>query len=121
MLFLTMFFYGKMPRRIFTYEENLGYSYGGVDISLLNTISTVGAFMFGLGVILMIANFIWSLWHGARAGPDPWGGDSLEWTMSSPPPPENFTTTPVLAEHPLSREKGGDVGASTTVTGVLKR
>src|SRR5207248_10784128 len=96
LLFLTMFFYGKMPRRIFTYDNSMDYAYAGLPLGALNLIATIGAFVFGLGILAMVINFIVSLWTGERAGPDPWGGDSLEWTMSSPPPPENFTKTPAL-------------------------
>lgn len=104
LLFMSMFFYGKMPRRIVTYDEASNYAYGGLSLSMLNMIATVGAFMFGIGVIIMIANFLVSMKTGARAGPDPWGADSLEWTMSSPPPPENFTSVPELI-HPLESKK----------------
>ena len=105
LLFMSMFFYGKMPRRIYTYDDSSGYAYGGLSASLLNTVATVGAFMFALGVVLMLLNFIVSLRKGERAGPDPWGGDSLEWTMSSPPPPENFTQPVVLLKNPLNAVK----------------
>ncbi len=121
LLFLSMFFYGKMPRRIYTYEDIQSYAVGG-NLSLLNAMATVGAFTFGLGIILMLVNFVVSLWTGEKAGPDPWGGNELEWTISSPPPPENFTRTPVLAEHPYTLEKRqGDAAAGSVVTGIFKR
>ena len=104
LLFLSMFFFGRMPRRIYTYEANADYATGAA-LSTLNLVATVGAFMFGIGVIIMIVNFLVSMRTGARAGHDPWGADSLEWTISSPPPPENFTREPVLVEHPLSAQK----------------
>jgi heme/copper-type cytochrome/quinol oxidase subunit 1 len=90
---------------------------GGVGpMSMLNSIASVGAYMFGLGIVIMLANFLVSLKVGARAGPDPWGGDSLEWTMSSPPPPENFTRTPVLMENPLDKAKrSGGAGESRSI------
>ena len=105
LLFMSMFFYGKMPRRIYTYDDVSGYAYGGVSTSALNLVATIGAFMFAAGILLMIVNFILSLRRGERAGPDPWGGDSLEWTMSSPPPPENFTRPVVLLKNPLNAVK----------------
>src|SRR6185369_6209514 len=113
LLFLTMFFYGKMPRRIFEYDNSMDYAYGGLQLGALNLVATIGAFLFGAGVILMIVNFVASLWTGERAGPDPWGGDSLEWTMSSPPPPENFTAVPELAAReavapPVTMPGGGE-------------
>ncbi|HEX2022066.1 MAG TPA: cbb3-type cytochrome c oxidase subunit I [Candidatus Thermoplasmatota archaeon] len=121
LLFLSMFFFGKMPRRIYTYDDvGAEYAMGG-QLSMLNMVATVGAFMFGIGVVLMLFNFVWSLRHGARAGPDPWGGEGLEWTMSSPPPPENFTRTPVLAEHPASNAAETRASDAAAVTMVAKR
>ena len=111
LLFMSMFFYGKMPRRIYTYAAEADYA-TGMSISLLNLIATIGAFMFAAGIGLMIVNFLWSWKKGAYAGHDPWGGDSLEWTISSPPPTHNFTRTPVLAENPIDREKHDAAKAS---------
>jgi cytochrome c oxidase subunit I+III len=111
LLFMSMFFYGKMPRRIFTYDGASDYA-TGLPLSTLNMIATIGAFMFAAGIGLMIVNFLWSWRHGAYAGHDPWGGDSLEWTISSPPPQHNFTRTPVMVENPLDREKRELAGAS---------
>jgi hypothetical protein len=34
--------------------------------------------------------------RGAPAGPDPWHGPTLEWTVSSPPPAYNFAVIPVV-------------------------
>ncbi|HUR68454.1 MAG TPA: cbb3-type cytochrome c oxidase subunit I [Candidatus Thermoplasmatota archaeon] len=117
LLFMSMFFYGKMPRRIYTYAAGSDYA-TGLPLGLLNTIATVGAFMFAAGIGLMIVNFLWSWKHGSYAGHDPWGGDSLEWTISSPPPQHNFTRTPVLAEPPIDAEKhtGAAAGAVSMVT-----
>jgi cytochrome c oxidase subunit I+III len=37
-----------------------------------------------------------SLRHGAPAGNDPWGGNTLEWSTASPPPACNFAALPVV-------------------------
>ena len=42
----------------------------------------------------------WSLYWGKLAGPNPWGGTTLEWQTASPPPPENFHVTPVVTTRP---------------------
>ena len=120
LLFMSMFLFGKLPRRIYTYDEDPTYAVGG-QLSLLNLTATVGAFMFGLGILLMIINFLMSMKTGKRAGPDPWGGEGLEWTMSSPPPPENFTKTPVLTEHPASNAAETRASDAAAVTMVAKR
>jgi heme/copper-type cytochrome/quinol oxidase subunit 1 len=76
-----------MPRRIYTYHAGTGW---GTD----NLISTVGAFVLALGVLLTLGNVAWSLRNGRRAGPDPWKGNTLEWFTTSPPPPHNFDVIP---------------------------
>jgi cytochrome c oxidase subunit 1 len=78
-----------MPRRIFTYSADLG-------LTGLNQLSTAGVFVQMLGVILLFANVLWSLWRGERAGPNPWGGATLEWATTSPPPEHNFNRIPVV-------------------------
>ena len=37
-----------------------------------------------------------ALFRGKLAPANPWGGNSLEWWTASPPPPENFETTPTV-------------------------
>jgi cytochrome c oxidase subunit I+III len=84
-----------MPRRIYTYPAELGWT----D---LNLITTIGSFMFGLGVLLLVINVCISLRRGAVAGNNPWGAPTLEWAVSSPPPPYNFAVIPsVASRHPL--------------------
>ena len=78
-----------MPRRVFTYSADLG-------LTGLNQLSTAGVFVQILGVALLFANVIWSLWKGERAGPNPWGGATLEWATTSPPPEHNFNRIPVV-------------------------
>ncbi|HSH46319.1 MAG TPA: cytochrome c oxidase subunit I [Longimicrobiales bacterium] len=92
-----------MPRRVYTYLPDLGWT-------TLNLVSTIGAFILALGIALFLFNLFWSRALGARAGNDPWGADSLEWATGSPPPAYNFATLPVVrGRHPLW-EPGG-IGA----------
>ncbi|QPC81742.1 cytochrome c oxidase subunit I [Phototrophicus methaneseepsis] len=72
-----------MPRRVYTYATDMGWE-------PLNLFITVSAFVIALSVILFIVNIFYSLWAGKQAGDDPWGGATLEWATSSPPPPYNF-------------------------------
>ena len=76
-----------MPRRIYTYQPGLGWS-------TYNLISTIGAFILGVGVLITILNVARSLKHGKIAGPDPWKGNTLEWFTTSPPPVNNFDAIP---------------------------
>jgi heme/copper-type cytochrome/quinol oxidase subunit 1 len=84
-----------MPRRVYTYNADTGW---GAD----NLISTVGAFILAIGVLLTVANVARSLKHGVLAGPDPWKANTLEWFTTSPPPAHNFDVIPkVVSVEPL--------------------
>src|SRR4051794_10926067 len=84
-----------MPRRIYTYDNGLGW--GG-----LNAMVSIGSAIFGLGTAITLFNWLWSRRRGAAAGDDPWDGDSLEWSTTSPPPHYNFASIPLVASrHPL--------------------
>ncbi|HET9627268.1 MAG TPA: cytochrome c oxidase subunit I [Kofleriaceae bacterium] len=80
-----------MPRRIYTYDAASGWG----DLSLL---ATIGAFVLGLGVLLTLGNAITSARRGRIASGDPWGGDGLEWTTTSPPPAYNFLHLPTVRD-----------------------
>lgn len=78
-----------MPRRVFTYMEGQGWD-------SFNYISTIGALMMGVGVILMVINCLMSI-KGKPAGRDPWGdGRTLEWSIPQPIPFYNFRQTPLV-------------------------
>jgi cytochrome c oxidase subunit I+III len=78
-----------MPRRIYTYGEGMGWE-------PLNMVATAGAFIMASGLFLTLGNALWSLKRGAAAGMNPWGADSLEWSIPSPTPPYNFRRIPVV-------------------------
>ena len=73
--------------RIYDYSEELG-------VSTYNLISTIGSFVLGIGVVMVVANLLWSAKHGRKAGNDPWKANTLEWFTQSPPPPNNFDVIP---------------------------
>jgi hypothetical protein len=65
-------------------------------------VSTIGGFGFAAGVLLFVANVVWSLRAGAPAGSNPWQADGLEWSESSPPSEAQFPRIPVVdTRHPL--------------------
>jgi cytochrome c oxidase subunit 1 len=78
-----------MPRRVYTYPDLAGYG-------TLNMISTVGAFIMGISVLLLGYMIIKSLRSGKKAGSDPWDAFTLEWITSSPPSLKNFDEVPVV-------------------------
>src|SRR5437588_12145222 len=67
-----------MPRRVYHYPQ-------APEWAPLNLLSTIGAFIIALSVLIMLINVVRSLRAGARAGADPWNGDTLEWATTSPP------------------------------------
>jgi cytochrome c oxidase subunit I len=91
--FLPQFVLGYlgMPRRYHAYPP---------EFQVLNVMSTAGASILGVGYLIPMIYFLWSLKYGALAGPNPWGATGLEWRTPSPPPTENFKQTPVVTEEP---------------------
>src|SRR5262249_52326524 len=76
-----------MPRRVFTYPDLPGWG-------TLNMLSTLGAVVMGVAVLVFVANIVKSLRSGERAGDNPWQGWTLEWAATSPPSPHNFERVP---------------------------
>lgn len=89
--FFPMHFLGLdgMPRRIGTYPPGLG-------LSFWNMVSTIGVFILTIGLIMFFINLRKSLREGQLAGPDPWDGRTLEWSIPSPPPEYNFAHVPLV-------------------------
>ena len=79
--------YMGMPRRYHAYPE---------EFQALNVLSSAGATILGLGYLIPIIYFVWSMRYGQRAPANPWGATGLEWQIPSPPPTFNFDETPVI-------------------------
>jgi cytochrome c oxidase subunit I+III len=93
-----------MPRRVWTYEAGLGWD-------LLNLISTIGVLIIFPGIGVFIWNVIRSYRKGAVAGPNPWGADTLEWALPSPPKQHSWTELPIVrSRHPLWDQERLDEG-----------
>lgn len=84
-----------MPRRVYTYPDLPGWTW-------MNMLSTCGAFLMGISVLLLMWNVVVSLRSGAPAGDNPWNAWTLEWATTSPPPEHNFDAVPpVNGRRPL--------------------
>ena len=91
--FFPQFILGSrgMPRRYYNYLP---------EFQPLHVLSTFGAYTLGLGFVLT-AFYLWkSLKSGKTAPQNPWGGATLEWQCSSPPPYYNFHKAPVVTAGP---------------------
>jgi cytochrome c oxidase subunit I len=92
--FMPLFAVGMMgqPRRVFEYARNL---------QTLNDWVSISAFCLGGSLLIFIFNFVMStvVWR-ERAPQNPWNARGLEWQVSSPPPPDNFTHIPVVLAGP---------------------
>ena len=85
-----------MPRRVASYYKADGFG-------PLNLVSTVGAGIQGIAMLVLVWNLVRSLRRGAPAGDDPWEGYTLEWATTSPPPNGNFSAPlpEITSDRPL--------------------
>ncbi len=94
--------YMGMPRRYASYPE---------EMQVLNIFSTAGASVLGTGMLMPVIDLTHSLIYGKAAGDNPWMLPGLEWRIPSPPPTENFETTPVVTweAYEFGEESGLDI------------
>jgi heme/copper-type cytochrome/quinol oxidase subunit 3 len=84
-----------MPRRVYTYLPGLGWD-------TPNLISTIGAYILGIGLLLFVINAYTSLRSRRQAENNPWGAGTLEWATASPPLSYNFANLPLVeSRYPL--------------------
>ena len=89
-----------MPRRYYDYLP---------EFTTLNRVSTCGSWVLITGLLMMFVNIFYGIFRGKSFGINPWGGATLEWTVSSPPPPENFEGEPEVTHGPYDFKKAGVV------------
>ena len=91
MTFFTQFMLGSqgMPRRYYMYQP---------EFQIYHHISTGGSYIMGLGFVITAIYLLHSLFAGRKAPANPWGGASLEWQCTSPPPHDNFSVTPRVGD-----------------------
>jgi cytochrome c oxidase subunit 1 len=92
-LYFPMFIMGYlgMPRRYYDYLP---------EYQKYHIISTVGSWILVSGILIMYFNLWMGLRKGKKATDNPWGGTTLEWTISSPPIMENFKEIPTVTTGP---------------------
>jgi cytochrome c oxidase subunit I len=103
--FFPQFILGYLgqPRRYHAYAP---------EFQVLNVMSTAGASILGLGYLIPLIYFIWSMRYGPKASSNPWGAKGLEWETTSPPPTFNFEKTPIVTEeaYAYSHKREVEVG-----------
>jgi cytochrome c oxidase subunit I+III len=88
-----------MPRRVYTYESGLGWD-------IYNLVSTIGVLIIVPGMAAFVWNVFRNIRKGERAGANPWGADTLEWALPSPPKQHSWTQPPIVhSRHPLWDQK----------------
>jgi cytochrome c oxidase subunit I+III len=95
-----------MPRRVYTYLAESGWG----DLNLL---ATLGAVTIATSMLIFVINVIRSYRGGLLAGDDPWGGETLEWATTSPPPHYNFEYPPVVESRAPLWDTGGEMPVVT--------
>lgn len=59
-------------------------------------LSALGWLILHSGILVVLGNLLSSTWSGRVATANPWGAATLEWQVSSPPPVENFESSPEI-------------------------
>ena len=97
--FMPQFLLGNagMPRRYWSYPAHYQW---------MNVLSTAGASVLALGLLITFGYLTAAVLRGRRAGPNPWGSRSYEWRVPSPPPTHNFETLPRWRKGPYDYHYG---------------
>lgn len=80
-----------MPRRYHQYLP---------EFEMWNQLSTLGSYLFGLSLFIILGYLIQSVFSGKKAPQNPWGAASLEWKTQSPPVEHNFEHDVVCTHGP---------------------
>ncbi|MBP1772842.1 MAG: cytochrome c oxidase subunit [Holophagaceae bacterium] len=98
MLYFGMMILGMMgmPRRYYVHLP---------QFHTMHVVATVGSWLLILGLIMFFGTLLYAIFKGEKAGDNPWGGVTLEWTIPSPPPLENFEEIPTVTHGPYHFEQ----------------
>ncbi|UFS72166.1 cytochrome c oxidase subunit I [Geomonas sp. RF6] len=87
-----------MPRRYYDYLP---------EFARLNFIATAGSWILAAGLFIVVVNLLRGLFYGEPFAGNPWGGATLEWSIATPPPTENFEEDPVVSHGPYDFRGAG--------------
>ena len=107
--FFTQFIIGSrgMPRR---YHDYSGLLDQYPEFVAYNLASTVGSYILAVGLVMILAYALYSLYRGEKAPPNPWGAVTLEWTHTGAvPDPHNFHQVPLVTRGPYDFHLADDV------------
>jgi cytochrome c oxidase subunit 1 len=96
-IFTPMHFLGIAgnPRR---YPDFKDYEFMG-KLMPVHLFMTIAAFITIAAQLIFVFNLFWSMKKGAKAPVNPWEATTLEWTVSSPPPFDNFAGVHPVVNH----------------------
>ncbi|MDA1061431.1 MAG: cytochrome c oxidase subunit I [Chloroflexi bacterium] len=102
---------GGMPRRIYTYDSDLGWGFW-------NMVASIGAFVLAFGVLIFMINVARTMRRPQDAPDNPWDAPTLEWATSSPPPEHDFDVIPeVRSRDPLWYDRDNGLSQPLPVAG----
>lgn len=102
MAFMPMHWTGLlgMPRRVYTYSPGLGFD-------TLNMVSTIGAFILGVGFLVVLWDLVRPKGHQPFASRNPWNAGTLEWLAEMPLRPWGIRSIPTISSrYPLWEQEG---------------
>ncbi len=96
-IFMPMHFLGMVgnPRR---YAELTAFTFLQ-QLRPVHLFITIAAFLTIAAQLVFLFNFFWSLFKGPKAPNNPWDATTLEWTIASPPPHDNFGGKEPVVHH----------------------
>src|SRR5947209_6210116 len=88
-IFMPMHWLGMLghPRR---YSSTEVMTLSNAEYVSIHNFISIAAMITITAQLLFLFNFFWSLKKGKKAGVNPWNATTLEWTVPSPPPHDNF-------------------------------
>lgn len=95
------------PRRIA--DPNIYEFLRNSGVVGMNQFMTISALLLGVAQLIVVYNFIYSLFFGPKAPANPWNCNTLEWSCPSPPPYYNFLKIPTV--YRMAYEYSADASA----------